>query len=77
MPSPIFHSRMGIGIDVGALLSAGSADVQVSGQGGVPATGAQAVTLIVVATEPINFGFLTISPAGAPAARLRPQRRTV
>ncbi len=41
-------------------------NVQVTGQGGVPATGVSAVVLNVTATNPSQSGFLTVYPTGSP-----------
>jgi hypothetical protein len=58
-PSRILDTRSGPPVSAG-----GSIAVQVAGQGGVPATGARAVILNVAVTEPIGFGYLTLSPTG-------------
>jgi glucose/arabinose dehydrogenase len=45
---------------------AGTVDMQVTGRGGVPASGVSAVAVNVTVTEPTASGFLTVFPAGTP-----------
>jgi hypothetical protein len=60
-PIRILDTRSGLG-KVG---QGGTIDVQVAGQGGVPATGVSAVVLNVTATEPTApDSYLTLFPAG-------------
>ena len=49
----------------GAVAPGSTTDLQVSGRGGVPGTGAGAVALNVTATNPSAPGFLTVWPTGA------------
>ena len=60
-PSPLLDTRAGakVGPD-------GTLGLQVTGRGGVPASGVSAVVLNVTATEPTATGFLTAWPAGPP-----------
>ncbi len=63
-PSRILDTRTGTGgfsVPVGA---AQSIDLQVSGQGGVPATGVSGVVLNVTITNPTVGGYVTVFPAG-------------
>ena len=64
-PARILDSRVAVGMP--ARLGPGaSATVQVTGQGGVPATGVSAVVLNVTVTEPTAGSFLTVWPSGEP-----------
>jgi hypothetical protein len=64
-PARILDTRDGTG--GGVRLGAGqSLDLQVSGRGGVPASGAQAAVMNVAVTNTTGFGFLTIYPTGEP-----------
>ena len=58
-PSRVIDTRHG-----GPLGSGGSMEVQVAGQGGVPAAGVQAVILNVAVTQPAGPGFLVVFPGG-------------
>ena len=46
--------------------STGSISVQVTGQGGVPATGVSAVALNVTVADPTAAGYITVWPSGTP-----------
>ena len=61
-PSRILDTRSGSG-PVG---SSSALDVQVTGQGGVPASGVSAVVMNVAVTGPTATSFLTVYPAGEP-----------
>jgi hypothetical protein len=62
VPSRLVDTRLG---DGGARLAPGAAlEVQVSGAGGVPASGAQAAALNVTATNATATSFLTVYPSG-------------
>ncbi len=64
VPARILDTRNGTG-GISGLRPAGSTvDVQVTGQGGVPATGVSAVILNATVTQPGALGYLTIFPAG-------------
>ena len=54
----------GAGGHLGALGSDASFDVQITGQGGVPASGVSAVVLNATVTQPTAPSFLTIGPSG-------------
>ena len=56
----------GLGNGAGAVGPAATVDVQVTGRGGVPATGVGSVALNVTATEATAGTFLTAHPAGVP-----------
>ncbi len=62
-PFRILDTRVGLG---GLAIGPNSSiDVQVTSQGGVPATGVSAVVLNVTATNPTASSYLTVFPAGA------------
>ena len=65
-PTRILDTRTGTGGFVGPIAPASVIDVQVTGQGGVPATGVSAVVLNVTVTQPTALGFLTLYPSGSP-----------
>jgi hypothetical protein len=65
-PARILDTRSGLGQGAaGAVGPDQTIDVQVSGRGGVPATGASAVVLNVTAVSPTAGGYLTVYPTGA------------
>jgi hypothetical protein len=61
-PMRILDTRTG----TGPLGAGGSLNAQITGQGGVPATGVSAVVLNVTATDTTTGGYLTVFPAGVP-----------
>ena len=63
-PARILDTRAGNGAPVSWVTTAAPIDLQVTGRGGVPATGVSAVVLNVTVTEPMAGGFLTVWPAG-------------
>ena len=63
-PSRVMDSRFGQGTPAGAFAAGTSRDVQITGNGGVPA-GAKAVFVNVTAVNPFATGFLTVYPTGA------------
>ena len=64
-PSRVLDTRFGIGLPVGKIgPPAADAQVQVTGVGGVPASGVGAVVLNVMVTEPTQDSFLTVYPTG-------------
>jgi hypothetical protein len=66
-PARILDTRTGLGQGAAGPVGPNQTiDVQVSGVGGVPATGASAVVLNVTAVSPTAGGFLTVYPTGAP-----------
>ena len=70
-PDRILDTREPIGVPAIAKLVGGSTmTLQVAGHGGVPPTGALAVTMNVTVTEPAGAGFVTIFPCddGRPEA---------
>ncbi len=65
VPARILDTRNGIG--GGVRLAAGaSLDLQVTGRGGVPASGVAAAVLNIVATQTTATSFLTAYPTGSP-----------
>ncbi len=58
-PSRLLDTRSGATIG-----AAGTVHLQVTGRGGVPASGVSAVVLNVTVTEPSSTGFLTAWPGG-------------
>ncbi|AUG78621.1 hypothetical protein CFP65_3841 [Kitasatospora sp. MMS16-BH015] len=64
-PARLLDTRDGTGTSAKAPLPAGrTIDLQVTGRGGVPATGVTAVTLNMTVTRPTTAGFLTVYPHG-------------
>jgi hypothetical protein len=64
-PARILDTRNGTGGFTSPVPASSTIDVQVTGQGQVPATGVAAVVLNVTATNPIIGGYLTVFPTGA------------
>lgn len=66
-PARVLDTRPGQAVGHSGFVGrASTIDLQVSGRGGVPATGASAVVLNVTATHPSAGGYVTVWPAGAP-----------
>jgi hypothetical protein len=65
VPARILDTRTGTGGINGPLGAGSTVEVQVTGQGRVPATGATAVILNATVVGPAGPGFLTIFPTGA------------
>jgi hypothetical protein len=63
-PSRLLDTRIGLGALLAKLLPQATLDLQVTGRGGVPATGVSAVAVNVTVTEPAADGFLTTWPTG-------------
>ena len=63
-PARVLDTRFGNGAPTAPLVTATSLGLQVTGRGGVPATGVTAVILNVIAVDPVAGGFLTVWPAG-------------
>ena len=63
-PSRILDTRAAVGAPAGPVAAASVLPLQVTGRGGVPATGVSAVVLNVTVTEPSATSFLTAWPAG-------------
>jgi hypothetical protein len=69
-PARVLDTRAGNGAPKAPVGPSHSAEVQVTGRGGVPATGVTAVVVNVTVTAPATAGFITVFPSGtsAPAA---------
>ena len=65
-PSRILDTRSGNGAPAAKLAAGSSLNLQVTGRGGVPATGVSAVVMNVTVTEPAATGSLTTWPTGEP-----------
>jgi len=63
-PTRLLDTRAGNGAPVARVMTAAPMDLQVTGRGGVPATGVSAVVLNVTVTEPMVGGFVTVWPTG-------------
>jgi hypothetical protein len=66
VPSRILDTRTGNGGYTTPVGPGVAIDLQVTGRGGVPATGVSAVALNVTVTNPTVGGYLSIYPAGTP-----------
>ena len=64
IPSRVLDTRTGNGAPLAKLNPGQTLNLQVTGRGGVPASGVSAVVLNVTATNPSTPGFLTVFPAG-------------
>jgi hypothetical protein len=64
VPDRLLDTRNGIGAPRQRLRGGGVLDLQVSGRGGVPATGATAAVLNVTAVGPTTRGYLSVWPTG-------------
>jgi len=64
-PSRLLDTRIGTGAPAGVIPPGGSLDLQVTGQGGVPASGVSAVVLNVTVTQPTSDGNIVVFPAGS------------
>jgi glucose/arabinose dehydrogenase len=65
-PARLLDTRNGTGGKSGPFASGETFDLQVAGQGGLPATGVTAVALTVTYTGPTAPGYLTVWPSGEP-----------
>jgi hypothetical protein len=65
VPARILDTRNGIGGFTAPVAPGQTITVKVTGQGNVPATGAEAVVLNLTATDPTAAGYLTVYPTGA------------
>ena len=63
-PARVLDTRAGNGAPASAVPNGATLDVQVTGRGGVPATGVSAVVLNLTVTEPWAGGHLTLWPTG-------------
>ncbi|MFF2143807.1 hypothetical protein [Kitasatospora sp. NPDC058190] len=66
-PSRFVDTRTGLGTAKGQVAGRSGFDVQIAGQGGLPAQGVAAVALNVTVTDPKTAGHLTLSPSGQQA----------
>ncbi len=64
VPARVLDTRSGNGAPTAMVGAASSLDLQVTGRGGVPASGVSAVAINVTITEPTGGSFLTAWPAG-------------
>ena len=79
VPSRVLDTRSGVGAPRARLGAASSLDVQVTGVGGVPASGVGAVVVNVTAVDPSHDSYLTVWPSGQPlpdASNLNYRART-
>src|SRR3954447_12990583 len=63
-PSRLLDTRSGVGAPKGALAPGATLTLQVTGRGGVAATGVSAAALNITATAPTKSGYLTVYGAG-------------
>jgi hypothetical protein len=66
-PARIMDTRTGLGTGHAGALGQGTVTLQVSGRGGVPASGVGAVVLNVTVTKPTATSFLSVFPSGTSA----------
>ncbi len=66
VPKRILDTRSGVGAAKGRVPGGGTIDLQVLGQGGVPASGVGAVVMNLTVTDPDVSGYLTAYPSGQP-----------
>jgi uncharacterized protein (DUF1501 family) len=64
VPSRLLDTRNAIGAPLGRVRGPGTIDLQVTGRGGVPDSGAQAVVLNVTAVQPVSGGYVSVWPSG-------------
>ena len=65
-PARLLDTRIGTGTAAGAVPSAGSVGVTVTGQCGIPTSGVSTVVLNVTVTEPSAAGYVTAYASGTP-----------
>jgi hypothetical protein len=63
-PARILDTRDGTGGVVGPVTAGTTAEIQVTGRGGVPASGVSAVIINATVTQPEAAGYLTVFPSG-------------
>ncbi|MFJ9741435.1 hypothetical protein [Streptomyces sp. NPDC101166] len=63
-PTRLMDTRSGLGVRKGKVGPDGTVSLQVTGEGGVPATGVTAVVLNVTATAPTAGSFVSVYPSG-------------
>ncbi|MDN5775922.1 MAG: DUF1906 domain-containing protein [Humibacillus sp.] len=69
-PSRLLDTRAGVGAPKAAVAPGGTVHLQVTGRGGVPASGVSAVVLNVTVTAPTGSGYLTVYDEGAARPRV-------
>ncbi|HEY5148259.1 MAG TPA: polysaccharide deacetylase family protein, partial [Mycobacterium sp.] len=62
-PARIMDTRTNLGV-TGPVPALGTVSLQVTGQGGVPASGVSAVVVNVTAADPTSAGYITVWPSG-------------
>ena len=63
-PSRVMDTRTNLGV-TGPVPALGTVSLQVTGQGGIPATGVSAVVVNVTAVNPTSTGYITVWPSGS------------
>jgi outer membrane protein assembly factor BamB len=63
-PALVLDTRLGVGAPRATVAAGGTVRLQVSGRGGVPASGVAAVALNVSVMDPTAMGYLTVYPDG-------------
>jgi hypothetical protein len=66
VPERLLDTRVGLGVPAGRVGAGGVVELQVTGRGGVPETGVDAVVLNLTSVMPSSAGFLTSWPTGQP-----------
>ena len=66
VPARLLDTRVGNGAPTALLGAFGSVDLQVTGRGGVPASGVSAVAMVVTVADSVRAGFITVWPTGQP-----------
>ncbi|MEZ0447803.1 DUF1524 domain-containing protein [Cellulomonas sp. ICMP 17802] len=64
-PTRVLDTRTGVGAPLARPAAGALVELQVTGRGGVPATGVTAVALNVVVTNPRQLGYVQVIPTGA------------
>lgn len=67
VPARILDTRLAVGAPAAPVGQGSTLDLQVTGRGGVPASGVSAVVLNVTVTQPTAASFLTAWPTGSPS----------
>jgi hypothetical protein len=62
-PARIMDTRTNLGV-TGPVPALGTVSLQVTGKGGIPATGVSAVVVNVTAVNPTSTGYITVWPSG-------------
>jgi hypothetical protein len=65
-PARVLDTRTATGAPAATVPAGGTLDLQLTGRGGVPASGVTAVILNVAVVDPAGAGYLTAWPAGTP-----------